>query len=103
MCKFFINLCLGLLLAAATWAQTPNFDYPYVLPATTGYIAIDNVCEIPEMGDWDADGSIDMLLGVFYDGNIRYYHNSAPAGQIPVFNSYSLLQADGVNIAVSYG
>jgi hypothetical protein len=103
MHKIFIGLGFGLLLAAATWAQIPNFDYPYLLPAATGYIAIDNACEIPEMGDWDGDGSIDLLLGVFYDGNIRYYHNSAPAGQTPVFNSYSMLRADGVNLSVTYG
>jgi hypothetical protein len=100
--KVLFTLCV-LLTASLACAQTPNFDYPYFLPATSGYIAIDNAYDIPELGDWDADGSLDMLLGVFYNGNVRYYHNSAPAGQTPTFSTFTLLQADGVNISVTYG
>jgi hypothetical protein len=92
-----------LLIAAVAWAQVPNFDYPYFLSNPSGYIVAGNVYDIPEMGDWDADGSIDMLVGVFFNGNIQYYHNSAPAGQTPVFGAFSLLQADGADISVTYG
>ena len=61
------------------------------------------VYDIPTFGDWDCDGSQDLMVGVFYSGNIWYYHNTAAAGQPPVFEAHSMVQADGANIQVTYG
>lgn len=92
------------LLAVAAWAQAPNYDYPYFVSNSEGMIVSGNqVYDIPTFGDWDCDGSQDLMVGVFYNGNIWYYHNTAAAGQPPVFASHTILQADGVNISVTYG
>ncbi|MBU0520253.1 hypothetical protein KKA00_04665 [bacterium] len=97
-------LCLltCLLLATAVWAQAPNFDYPYWLEAPEGIIVQDNYYCIPEFGDWDDDNDLDMMLGVFYSGNIFYYENVSTT-VTPEFANHVVLQADGANIAVTYG
>ncbi|MCX6640300.1 MAG: hypothetical protein NTW14_07440 [bacterium] len=92
-----------LLLAVTAWAQAPNFDYPYLMRNASGFIVNGNAYDCPCFGDWDDDGSIDMMVGVFYDGNIHYYHNSAPAGSEPVFENFVLVYSDGSPISVSYG
>jgi hypothetical protein len=96
-------ICLGLLLAAASWAQSPNYDYPYFVNSAEGIIVNGNVYDIPTFGDWDCDGDQDLMVGVFYNGNIWYYQNTAGAGQPPVLAAHTMVQADGSNISVTYG
>jgi hypothetical protein len=103
MKKWLICICLSLLLAAATWAQPPNFDYGVFITNTAGYVVNGNVYDIPTFGDFDDDLDQDLMVGVFFNGNIYYYQNTAGPGNPPVFSTYSVLQADGVNISVTYG
>ncbi|TKJ40639.1 hypothetical protein CEE37_06660 [candidate division LCP-89 bacterium B3_LCP] len=91
------------LFAAATWAQAPNFDYGYLITNDEGYIVEGNVYDAPEFGDWDDDGDQDMMVGVFYNGNIYYYENVALPGIEPEFAPYYEITADGSPISVSYG
>jgi hypothetical protein len=91
-----------LLLASALVAQAPNFDYPYLLTNSAGYIVQGNVYTIPATGDWDDDGIIDLMVGVFYSGNIQYYHNSSTT-TIPSYDPFVLVMADGSPISVTYG
>ncbi len=100
-----IILCLAVcaLLAVAAWAQAPNFDYYYYVTSDAGYIVNGNVYDIPTFGDWDDDGDQDLMVGVFFNGNVYYYANFAGAGNPPEFADYVVLQADGINISVSYG
>lgn len=96
----FVSLLL--LTAVIAWAQAPNFDYPFVLSNSAGLIVNGNVYDIPTFGDWDDDGDQDLMVGVFFSGNIQYYQNIS-TGVTPQFGGYSLVQADGVNITVTYG
>jgi hypothetical protein len=80
----------------------PNFDYPYWINSTEGWIIQDNYYDIPEFGDWDDDGDLDLMLGVFYSGNIYYYENVS-TGIEPEFTTHEVVEADGVPIAVTYG
>lgn len=91
------------LIAGVAWAQAPNFDYPYLMSCPEGLIVENNYYDIPTFGDWDDDGDQDMMVGVFYSGNIFYYENTAVSGTPPVFANHTVLQADGVNIQVTYG
>jgi hypothetical protein len=102
MLKKMLNALGFLLIASFAWAQTPIFDYPYFMTDSAGYIVNGNSYSNPTFGDWDGDGSLDLMVGVFYNGNIQYYHNSAAAGQPPVFQSYALVQADGAIVSVTY-
>lgn len=103
MIKRALCIAVGLGIAVAAWAQAPNFDYGYFITNEAGYIVDDNVYDIPTFGDWDDDGDQDLMVGVFFSGNIYYYQNTAGAGSVPVFAPYTILQADGVNISVTYG
>jgi hypothetical protein len=90
------------LFASVLIAQTPNFDYPYLLTNTAGYIVQSNVYTIPATGDWDDDGIIDLMVGVFFNGNIQYYHNSSTT-ITPSYDPFTLVMADGSPISVTYG
>ncbi len=98
-----LGIFISLLVAAAAWAQAPNYDYGYFVTNTEGYIVDMNVYDIPTFGDWDDDGDQDMMVGVFYNGNIFYYQNTAGTGNAPVFAAHTVVQADGINIQVTYG
>jgi hypothetical protein len=56
----------------------------------------------PCITDWNGDGKKDMILGQFTAGNIRFYANEN-TNDSPVFNSYSMLKADGSNITLPSG
>ena len=98
----FALLLAGLMFAGLSFAQAPNFDYPYYIPCESGLIVDDNVYVNPHAADWDDDGDLDLLVGVFYNGNILYYENIA-TGNDPVFADYTMIQADGSAISVTYG
>jgi hypothetical protein len=91
-----------LTMAAVTSAQNPNFDYGYFVTNEAGYIVGDNVYTIPGVGDWDDDGDDDLMVGVFFNGNIQYYENIAVSGE-PEFTDFELVTADGSPISVTYG
>jgi len=103
MTRKLLCISVGILMALAAYAQAPNFDYPFMMSCPEGMIVENNYYDIPTFGDWDDDGDQDMLLGVFYSGNIFYYQNTAGAGAPPVLANHTVLQADGVNISVTYG
>ena len=54
------------------------------------------------MVDWDGDMLKDLLVGQYSGGKIRFYKNSG-SNIAPVFTTFSYMQADGVDLAVSYG
>ena len=102
--KKLLPILACILLSAAVWAQAPNYDYPYFLSNSEGIIISTNqVYDIPTFGDWDADGDQDMMVGVFFNGNIWYYQNTAGVGMPPVFSAHSVVTADGSPISVTYG
>lgn len=84
---------------AAGW--TPDWQTPFQL--TCGGLIIDvGWYGAPCVVDWDGDGVKDLILGQFSSGNIRFYKNEG-TNENPVFNSYSLLYADGSPISVPSG
>jgi hypothetical protein len=54
------------------------------------------------VADWDDDGVKDLLVGVYQEGAIYFYHNSG-TNAAPVFEEREKVQADGVPINVPYG
>ncbi len=94
---------VSLVLVCVAPAQAPVFDEPVTIDA--GGVPI-NVGPggnaSPFVVDWDGDGRQDLLLGQYYGGKVRFYQNVGSNFE-PVFESFSYLQADGVDISVSYG
>lgn len=101
MNKTTIKILSLLLFCGYTGAQTPNFDYPYLITNPEGYIIEDNQYSKPCFGDWDDDGDLDLMVGVFWYGNIYYYENIS-TGIEPEFAAGELIEADGAILSVTY-
>jgi hypothetical protein len=101
---FAIGLCTVLGLAAAAWGVIiPTFTPSQNITWGSGsIIQVGQNGPIPNVGDWDMDGVKDLMVGVYTAGNIYYYHNTGTNAN-PIFPTRVLLQADGVNIALTYG
>lgn len=93
-----IPVLLGAFLCYADSPAYEPFLYMYSAgsPIDVGYYGA------PCIADWNGDGNKDMILGIFSNGNIRFYANEN-TNDSPVFNSYSDLQAGGVVITLPYG
>jgi hypothetical protein len=97
--KGFVILCFGAASLAIAW--TPDWAPEYQLPAGGVFIDV-GYYAAPCVADWDGDGLKDLVLGQFTSGNIRFYKNEG-TNDNPVFNSYTLIQADGSPITVPSG
>ena len=102
-----VLLALFLLPPAARADSTqgtavPVFEPDFTINWDGGIIHTDNRGAVPAAVDWNGDGRKDLLVGVFYDGNIYYYQNYG-TNDDPVFHDRILLEADGAPIGLSYG
>ena len=95
------TIVLILCASGIVLAQVPNFMSPVQILANGTVIDVGYMAE-PFMVDWDGDGVNDLLVGQFSPGKVRFYPNSG-TNSIPVFTTYTFLQADGSDIQVSAG
>ncbi len=72
------------------------------VPAGELPMLTDNNYSIPHVCDWNGDGMKDLLVGVFFDGNVHLFLNQG-TDENPVFGEGTLLSADGEPISVGYG
>jgi hypothetical protein len=97
-----LSVLLG-LLAVFAFAQTPVFDAPVALEANGGPINVGTGGNAsPFVVDWNGDGKQDLLLGQYDGGKVRFYENIGE-DSAPLFGDFVYLQADGSDIALSYG
>jgi hypothetical protein len=82
--------------------MVPVFEPEFSLSWDGGTIITDNRGAVPCVADWNDDGVKDLLVGTFYYGNIYYFKNYGTNAD-PVFHDRLKLQADGLDIALSYG
>jgi len=82
-------------------AEVPDFDTEYMLQCNGVNIDV-GWFAAPCVVDWDLDGLNDLVLGQFTTGKIRFYKNVG-TNDAPVFNAFSFIQADGVDISVPSG
>jgi hypothetical protein len=80
----------------------PNFSPGCYILSDEQPITGDNVYSSPEVADWNADGLKDLMVGVFFEGNIWLYLNEGTDSE-PLFGEGTLLEADGTPISVGYG
>ncbi len=90
-----------LLCVNLTKAQTPNFDYPCLIPTPGAYVVTNNNFAVPCVGDWDDDNDLDLMVGVMYEGYVIYYENVA-TGSLPIYAEGDSIEADGEVISVTY-
>ena len=91
------------LLAVVAFAETPVFDAPVAIEANGGPINVGTGGNAsPFVVDWNGDGKQDLLLGQYDGGKIRFYENVGE-DTAPAFGDFVYLQADGLDIALSYG
>ncbi len=97
-----IRYLLALLVCAGLGlAWTPDWQSEYQLTCAGNIIDV-GYYAAPCVVDWDGDGIKDLVLGQFTSGNIRFYKNEG-TNAAPVFNTYSMIQADGSPISVPSG
>jgi len=96
-------LLVSICVSVIGYAEVPVFDDPVYIeangvPINVGYGGNAS----PFMIDWDGDSNQDLLLGQYNGGKIRFYSNTGTQYD-PTFNTFTYLQADGIDISVSYG
>ena len=102
MQRFLEQFLLVVFLCGITYAQPPNFSFPYLQTTSAGYIVEVNEYACPTFGDWDSDGDADLMIGVLYYGFIYYYENISASIE-PEFAPHQLIYADGSPIVVEFG
>jgi hypothetical protein len=106
------------------WASVPEgkgriYHYHWLTPhpVPISYMPLDMECSVklqdasnyltiglianPFWGDWNGDGTNDLIVGQLLEGRVRFYQNYG-TNQDPVFISYEFLQADGAEITAPY-
>lgn len=98
-----LTLAPDLLFANSTQgARVPVFLPDYTESWESGTIMSSNRGVAPCVIDWNGDGRKDLLLGSFYYGNIYVFENIG-TDAVPAFDKRYKLEADGVEISLSYG
>ncbi|MCD4708479.1 MAG: hypothetical protein K8S62_12175 [Candidatus Sabulitectum sp.] len=92
---------LLVLAAGLCMAQAPAYQSFLYMECAGNPIDVGNY-GAPCIADWNGDGEKDMILGIFSNGNIRFYGN-VNTNDSPVFNSYTTMKADGITITLPYG
>lgn len=100
--RIVLALALALIVPSILFAADPEFGPWQKVEANGTPITLSLGHANPCMIDWDGDGRKDLLVGQYTGGKIRYYENSG-SNIAPLFTTYSYMQSDGVDIAVSYG
>jgi hypothetical protein len=94
---------LLIFCVSISYAATPQFDQPVKIQANGQDINVGYGGNAsPFMVDWDGDSKQDLLLGQYDGGKVRFYTNTG-AHYAPTFGNFVYLQADGIDIQVSYG
>jgi hypothetical protein len=91
-----------LIVAAAAVLAVPDYQTPFRVSAEGDPIQLDIGHANPLVVDWNGDGLKDLIVGQYSGGKLRYYQNE-DSNDSPMFGYYTYMQADGVDIAVSYG
>jgi len=99
---FVLTSALILMLAPSLTAADPEFGPWQKVNANGAPITLSIGHANPCMVDWDGDMVKDLLVGQYSGGKIRFYKNSG-TNIAPLFTTFSYMQADGVDLAVSYG
>ncbi len=104
--RFTVPLC-GVALAAATAgrAQEERFHElaePVRLAAADGVIDVEVGHAAPYLADFDGDGLVDLLVGQFGGGKLRWYRNMGSNSE-PKFAASAWVEAAGKPAATSAG
>ena len=83
-------------------SSEPRFGRSVKLLAAGKPIDIEIGHLVPCVSDWNSDGKKDLIVGQFKSGAIRVYFNRGTDAE-PVFEDFSLLQADGKPIRLDAG
>ena len=57
---------------------------------------------MPDVGDWNGDGALDLLVGGYITGVFFYYENTAPKNAEPKLTYRGIIQADGKDADVGW-
>ena len=95
-------ILIVLIFGFATFAVALDYQTPFKINASGSPIELGLGHANPLVTDWDGDGLKDLIVGQYLSGKIRLYLNEG-SNQIPVFGSFSYMQANGSDISVSSG
>jgi hypothetical protein len=90
------------VLALALALQGPDLAPPFLVEAGGAPIDVAGGNSAPCLHDMDGDGLLDLLVGQFDDGGVRYYRNVGAHGA-PRFGEFRFLKAGDGLLRVPYG
>ncbi len=96
-----MKVILMLVMAGVSFSAAPGYQ-PFFLLEENGTAIDCGYYGSPCVTDWNSDGNKDLILGIFTGGNIWYFENEN-TNEDPVFNSHTVMQADGTNISLPAG
>lgn len=90
------TILVTVALSMSLFSQAPTFTDQGILPS----VSQTDLFPCPAIADWNGDGNVDLLVGIFSGNSVKYYENTG-TNENPSLTSAVYVKAGGSNISLS--